>query len=142
PAVNTEVSYHFSSFWFLEPPSRCDGAVLVGRAQPTSGIPELLSAPGQPPTIIGKPVWKVTMVLMPHPPMNLSVSPFTFLPNVLPCPTGKSTMLPITSRCETSKPSRLRSPLRLWALASPQLGGAASSQLISLLVSSMSLAMV
>ena len=42
-----------SDFWVFEPPSRCDGAVLVGRAQPVSGMPELLSAPGQPPTIIG-----------------------------------------------------------------------------------------
>ncbi len=38
--MNTEVSYHLASFWSLEPPSRCDGAVLVGRAQPTSGIPD------------------------------------------------------------------------------------------------------
>ena len=34
-------------------------------------MPELLSGPGQPPMMIGKPLWKVMMVSTPHPPITL-----------------------------------------------------------------------
>src|SRR5262249_14067521 len=142
PFVNTEGSNQCASRSSSEPDVKWDSPVLVGRAQGTFGMPELLSAPGQPPIIIGKPLWKVMIVLIPHPEISLLVTPVKLLAYFLPLPNGRSNTEAITKRCGTSNVSKLRSWRRSFGLASFQLTGLASSQLISELVLSMSFATV
>src|SRR5436305_1917047 len=120
----------------------CSEPILSESAQPTFGTPELLSAPGQPPMITGKPLEKVTIESNPHPPTTAFAILFILLPNFLPRPNGRSITEAITRRCGTSNPSRLRALRRLYALESPQVGEAASNQLISELVLSINLATV
>src|SRR5262249_44395784 len=131
PFVNTEVSNQWASRSSSEPDVRWDKAVLVGRAQGVFGMPELLNAPGQPPMMIGKPLWKVMMVLIPHPEISLLATPPKLLANFLPLPKGRSRTEASTKRCGTSNVSKLRSWRRSFGLASFQLTGLASSQLIS-----------
>src|SRR5215470_2427203 len=142
PLVNTEVSNQWASLSSSEPEVLCDKPARTGRAQPVLGMPTLLSGPGQPPMIIGKPLWKVMIVLIPQPLISLLATPFKLLAYFLPLPNGKSRMEATTKRCGTSNVSRLRSLCRSLGFPSFQLTGEASSQLISELVLSMSLATV
>ena len=109
-----EVSNQWASLLFEMPEVRCAGPVLVGRAQPTLGMPELLSAPGHPPMMIGKAALESDDGIdSPSADELIGNSVQVTVRNFLPLPTGRSRTEASTNRCGTSNPSRLRSLRRL-----------------------------
>src|SRR5207245_6617229 len=96
PFVKTVGSNQWASRWYKEPEVKWDNAVLLGRAQGTPVMPLLLRAPVHPPMMMGKPLWKVMIVLIPQPLTSLLATPFKLLANFLPRPNGISKIEPIT----------------------------------------------